>query len=607
MLNFITITPLKLATTSTGIDVTGTVTSDGLTVAQSNPVITITDTDGSTNTTLKTVGSNTELSNPSGGNLRFRTNASELERMRISPDGDISFYEDTGTTAKFFWDASAERLGLGTSSPNKQLTLSNPSNTSVLNLNRSNAASADDGYGTIEFSDSSDNALARIVGRKESGTDSYLQFLTTENGGSITERLRIDSSGRVGIGTTSPSETLHVNGTVKVTGTQTFNVDSGGGSYIAVNHSGNESWSWDARSGSGADDYLDVGISGGTRAMSWHEDGKVGIGTSSPQTELHVHDSAGLSQIRLSGTASDADTFQLGQGTTGVTNGGFTIRDVEASADRLVINSSGNVGIGTSSPAKNFHVHSGNQSDIVKFENDNGGFVLGKTANLGSLDMASDANFRIRHGGTVSATFKSDGNVGIGTNNPTEKLHVSSGSFKIDTDTNSTFKISDAGTDAIALYGGTGDELYMGANNAYSLRFKTDGNIVMDNGGNLGIGTNNPTQKLVVSGNVSATAYYGDGSNLTGVGGSTTAGAVGTYMFAVVVSSFSNQSAGDTRAGSTLREANAWNSSNGITVGYNNNSLSGTWRCMGDILNYNGGSTETTAKYLSQTLWLRIS
>jgi hypothetical protein len=28
--------------------------------------------------------------------------------------GDISFYEDTGTTPKFFWDASAESLGIGT-------------------------------------------------------------------------------------------------------------------------------------------------------------------------------------------------------------------------------------------------------------------------------------------------------------------------------------------------------------------------------------------------------------------------------------------------------------------------------------------------------------
>jgi hypothetical protein len=35
--------------------------------------------------------------------------------------GDISFYEDTGTTAKFFWDASAESLGIGTSSPTTKL------------------------------------------------------------------------------------------------------------------------------------------------------------------------------------------------------------------------------------------------------------------------------------------------------------------------------------------------------------------------------------------------------------------------------------------------------------------------------------------------------
>ena len=86
-----------------------------------------------------------------------------------------------------------------------------------------------------------------------------------------------------------------------------------------------------------------------------------------------------------------------------------------------------------------------------------------------------------------------------------------------------------------------------------------------------------------------------------------TAGAVGTYMFAVVVSSFNNESAGATRAGSTLREANAWNASNGTTVGYNNNALSGTWQCMGDTLSYNGSSTTANAKYLSQTLWLRLS
>jgi hypothetical protein len=43
--------------------------------------------------------------------------------LNIAPNGDISFYEDTGTTAKFFWDASAESLGIGTSSPTYKLNV----------------------------------------------------------------------------------------------------------------------------------------------------------------------------------------------------------------------------------------------------------------------------------------------------------------------------------------------------------------------------------------------------------------------------------------------------------------------------------------------------
>ena len=39
------------------------------------------------------------------------------KRLNIAEDGDISFYEPTGTTAKFFWDASAEALGIGNTAP----------------------------------------------------------------------------------------------------------------------------------------------------------------------------------------------------------------------------------------------------------------------------------------------------------------------------------------------------------------------------------------------------------------------------------------------------------------------------------------------------------
>ena len=91
---------------------------------------------------------------------------------------------------------------------------------------------------------------------------------------------------------------LHLSGTVNagaVTlasgGVISQTVVSGGGVYHTINHTGNEAWSWAAQSGSGSDDYLDVGISGGRRVMSWHEDGKVGIGTTSPADLLEVFDS----------------------------------------------------------------------------------------------------------------------------------------------------------------------------------------------------------------------------------------------------------------------------------------------------------------------------
>jgi len=62
-------------------------------------------------------GRNTDAS--PDGYLQFNTaeGTTLLRRMIIANNGDISFYEDTGTTPQFFWDASSESLGIGTSSP----------------------------------------------------------------------------------------------------------------------------------------------------------------------------------------------------------------------------------------------------------------------------------------------------------------------------------------------------------------------------------------------------------------------------------------------------------------------------------------------------------
>ena len=119
------------------VDVTGTVTADGLTV------------DGATgefkgsgaNTTYFTGGDDSiagrqltlsseanggqnnathRLTVPSGYGS-FNVSVGGSERFKINNNGDISFYEDTGTTAKLFWDASAESLGIGTTSPFREL------------------------------------------------------------------------------------------------------------------------------------------------------------------------------------------------------------------------------------------------------------------------------------------------------------------------------------------------------------------------------------------------------------------------------------------------------------------------------------------------------
>ncbi|MGB1270379.1 MAG: hypothetical protein ACPG45_11645, partial [Flavobacteriaceae bacterium] len=53
--------------------------------------------------------------------LAFAT--ANTQRMLIASNGDISFYEDTGTSQALYWDASAERLGIGTTTINADLHL----------------------------------------------------------------------------------------------------------------------------------------------------------------------------------------------------------------------------------------------------------------------------------------------------------------------------------------------------------------------------------------------------------------------------------------------------------------------------------------------------
>ena len=97
----------------------GTATMDGLTVA--NTAVVAGDFDGGTAATYIRLQDDTDNflfgSNNSLGNFLIKNETADALRLSVANTGDISFYEDTGTTPKLFWDASAESLGIGTTSP----------------------------------------------------------------------------------------------------------------------------------------------------------------------------------------------------------------------------------------------------------------------------------------------------------------------------------------------------------------------------------------------------------------------------------------------------------------------------------------------------------
>ena len=322
-----------------------------------------------------------DTTNKDDGRLIFNTasSGSATERMRIDSSGNV---------------------GIGTSSPSVLLHVSSSGDTIA------RVTSADGNGAFLDLGDASDPDGGRIV--YDSGSN-----LTFSTGS--TERLRIDSSGEVGIGTTSPGTKLDVNdGSANCTirgrtgnGFSSFLhlLPNGSGSGISLAANSDSS----AQLFNQLNSHLAFGTNN-TERMRIDIAGNVGVNTSNPQAELHLNDATGLSRIRLSGGANSADNFEFGQGTTSVTNGGFEIRDVDESATRFVINSSGNVGIGTTSPARPLSVSSSqisarftsSSSDSqIEFVDSSGTVVYGSASGGAIVQTGSSERMRIDSSGRL--------------------------------------------------------------------------------------------------------------------------------------------------------------------------------------------------------------
>jgi hypothetical protein len=257
----------------------------------------------------------------------------------------------------------------------------------------------------------------------------------------------------------------------------------------------------------------------------YRESGKVGIGTTSPLTELDVV-----------GSVTATTYYGDGSNLTGIS--GTSDNDWTISGD-TIYHETGNVGIGTSSPEMKLdvsggttrldgslivgpasysvtgvHIYSDDVPPTLQLTNAGN---MGSTCRIEFADTSNaywsiESDLFGNHGRTLGIIdshakncrvfIDSAGQVGIGTLSPTRTLDVAGA-------VNATTYYGD-GSNLTGISGTTDNDWTISGNNMYSAV-----------PGSVGVGTSSPEKKLHVAGDVKATTYYGDGSNLTGISGTT--------------------------------------------------------------------------------------
>ena len=294
-------------TPATALDVTGELTADSATVTNLTVNGTIQTTGGLVSSTGNFSIRLDDDDNQNNRSFYVQNNDGTENYLRVNENGDVSFYEDTGTTAKFFWDASAERLGIGTTSPDEVLHVHNASQNSYVYMSGGDALGETYGGFVRGY------GVAGEGGHLQLGVvDNNIKYVAIEvdqQGEQIrlstagSERVRITSSGNVGIGTSSPTVDLHVSSSSSTKAI--FERTGAAGAYIGLKDS---SGSFVYLGGnSGVFEVQTPGSSYSTK-LAITSTGNVGIGTTSPATALDVNGTVtadGLSLGDHSGTGTD--------------------------------------------------------------------------------------------------------------------------------------------------------------------------------------------------------------------------------------------------------------------------------------------------------------
>jgi hypothetical protein len=429
-------------------------------------------------------------------------------------------------------------VGIGTTSPASTLEIEAPSSANGTELKITSAFGESPKILSFDYVAANTNtSVAQIIGfgRPSTSGGPYMQF-KVHTGSTLSEAMRITSSGEVGIGTTSPAGILEIAGNTDTNSNFLIIRDkdpTAGSARPSIRFAKSDGTVLGQLLAlDGTNQRLQFsGDNTQDPHLTVYNNGNVGIGTTSPFTNLEVAGSGLDSIIRLYAGGGTANIRTWEMRAVGVAGEGLLFRQVNDAnnsyTNRMIIDTDGNVGIGTITPDSKLHIDSTGEAlrftrssqETYRLIHGTSGlyFTRPNSASL-AFGVTQNSDFDI-FDTSANVMFRADastGDVGIGTTSPSRPLHVlfsgDSGARIESTDNHSSLYIeSHSGKGQYIRFSENTADKYWINSSGGKLYFRPAGTgtaanqVIFDSSGNVGIGTTGPSQKLHVVGNTTTT------------------------------------------------------------------------------------------------------